>query len=169
MYFYVPIHLTLITACTISIPSFVLAMEPNHNRVRGKFMLKVVGKSVPAALTVVFNVVMIVLFRQQFKLVHDLTETLIVIMTGTTGFIYLFRLCRPFNLFRGILFSGLVSLFTYVVMFQNDFFDLSQVSFNTILLYIVFGICSMWIFDKLNRITDRLLKRYDDSYEVRDY
>lgn len=168
-YFYLPIHLTLITACTISIPSFVLAMEPNHSLVKGNFILKVVGKSVPAALTVVFNVVMIVLFRQQFKLVHDLTETLIVIMTGTTGFIYLFRLCRPFNLFRGTLFGGLVSLFTYVVMFQNDFFDLSQVSFNTMLLYIVFGICSMWIFDKLNRITDRVLKRLDDSYEVREY
>lgn len=168
-YFYLPIHLSLITACTISIPSFVLAMEPNHNLVRGKFMLKVVGKSVPAALTVVFNVVMIVLFREQFMLDHDLTATLIVIMTGTTGFIYLFRLCRPFNLFRGTLFGFLVSLFTYVVMFQSDFFDLSQVSFNTVLLYIVFGICSMWIFDKLNRIVDKILKRFDDSYEVRGY
>ena len=168
-YFYLPIHLTLITACTISIPSFVLAMEANHSLVKGNFILKVVGKSVPAALTVVFNVVMIVLFRQQFLLEHDLTATLIVIMTGTTGFIYLFRLCRPFNLFRGILFGVLVSLFTYVVMFQSDFFDLSQVSFNTMLLYIVFGICSMWIFDKLNRIVDKILKRFDDSYEVRGY
>ena len=168
-YFYLPIHLSLITACTISIPSFVLAMEPNHNLVRGKFMLKVVGKSVPAALTVVFNVVMIVLFREQFMLDRDLTATLIVIMTGTTGFIYLFRLCRPFNLFRGTLFGFLVSLFTYVVMFQSDFFDLSQVSFNTVLLYIVFGICSMWIFDKLNRVVDKILKKFDDSYEVRDY
>ena len=168
-YFYMPIHLTLITACTISIPSFVLAMEPNHNRVKGNFMLKVVGKSVPAALTVVFNVVMIVLFREQFSLDHDLTSTLIVIMTGTTGFIYLSRLCRPFNWFRGILYGVLICLFTYVVMFQSAFFDLSQVSFNTIILYIVFAICSIWIFDKLNRLVDMVLKRLDDSYEVRGY
>ena len=168
-YFYLPIHLTLITACTISFPSFVLALEPNHNLVKGNFVLKVVGKSFPAALTVVFNVVMIVLYKKYFNLDEDLTTTLIVIMTGMTGFIYLSRLCRPFNLFRGILFGGLVSLFTYVVMFQSDFFDLSQVSFKTVLLYIVFGICSIWIFDKLNRITDRLLKRFDDSYQVREY
>jgi cation-transporting ATPase E len=168
-YFYMPIHLSLITSCTISIPSFVLALEPNKNRVKGKFMLKVVGKSLPAALTVVFNVVMIVLFRQQFLLAHDLTSTLIVIMTGTTGFIYLFRLCRPFNPFRGILFGGLISLFTYVVMYQSDFFDLSQVNFGTIILYIVFGICSMWIFDKLNRLVDLILKRLDSSYEVRSF
>ena len=168
-YFYMPIHLSLITSCTISIPSFVLALEPNKNRIKGKFMLKVVGKSLPAALTVVFNVVMIVLFRQQFLLDHDLTSTLIVIMTGTTGFIYLFRLCRPFNPFRSILFFGLISLFTYVVMFQSVFFDLSQVSFNTVLLYIVFGICSIWIFDKLNRAVDLILKRLDSSYEVRSF
>lgn len=168
-YFYMPIHLSLITSCTISIPSFVLALEPNKNRIKGKFMLKVVGKSLPAALTVVFNVVMIVLFRQQFLLDHDLTSTLIVIMTGTTGFIYLFRLCRPFNPFRGILFGSLISLFTYIVMYQSDFFDLSQVNFGTIILYIVFGICSMWIFDKLNRLVDLILKRLDSSYEVRSF
>ena len=163
-YFYLPIHLSLITTCTISIPSFVLALEPNHNRVRGNFMLKVVGKSLPAALTVVFNVVMIVLFRNQFNIDGNLTSTLIVIMTGTTGFIFLSRLCRPFNWFRGVLFFALVSLFIYIVMFQSEFFDLSQVNFNTVLLYIVFAICSVWIFDKLNKGVDFLLRKLDKDY-----
>ena len=165
-YFYLPIHLSLITSCTISIPSFILALEPNHNLVKGKFMLKVVGKSVPAALTVVFNVVMIVLFRRSFVLDGDLTSTLIVIMTGTTGFIFLNRLCRPFNTFRSCLFGLLVLLFTYVVMFQSDFFDLSQVTFDTIILYIVFMFASMWIFDKLNVITEIILKKLDKEYVV---
>ena len=165
-YFYLPIHLSLITACTISIPSFVLALEPNHNLVKGRFMLKVVGRSVPAALTVVFNVVMIVLYRQAFHIAGDLTSTLIVIMTGTTGFIFLSRLCKPFNLFRGCLFGFLMLLFIYIVMFQSDFFDLSQVTFNTILLYIVFMFASMWIFERLNAITDFVLKKLDKDYVV---
>ena len=165
-YFYLPIHLSLITTCTISIPSFVLALEPNHNRVRGNFMLKVVGKSLPAALTVVFNVVMIVLFRNQFNIDGNLTSTLIVIMTGTKGFIFLSRLCRPFNWFRGGLFFALVSLFIYIVMFQSEFFDLSQVNFNTLLLYIVFAICSVWIFDKLNKGVDFLLRKLDKDYAM---
>lgn len=165
-YFYLPIHLSLITTCTISIPSFVLALEPNHNPVRGNFMLKVVGKSLPAALTVVFNVVMIVLFRNQFSIDGNLTSTLIVIMTGTTGFIFLSRLCRPFNWFRGGLFFALVSLFIYIVMFQSEFFDLSQVNFNTLLLYIVFAICSVWIFDKLNKGVDFLLRKLDKDYAM---
>ena len=162
-YFYMPIHLSLITACTISFPSFILALEPNHERVKGNFMLKVISKSIPPALTVVFNVVMIVLFRQQFNIDPDLTSTLIVIMTGTTGFIFLFRLCKPFNLLRGALVTFLIAMFIYVIMFWYDFFDLSQINFNTILLYIVFGICSIYIFDKLNSLMTIIMKKVDKS------
>lgn len=155
-YFYMPIHLSLITACTISIPSFVLALEANHEIVKGNFMLKVISKSIPPALTVVFNVVMIVLFKRQFNLDADLTSTLIVIMTGTTGFIFLFRLCKPFNIVRTVLLTILILLFNYIIFFCYDFFDLSQINFNTIILYIVFGFCSIYVFDKLNKIVTYL-------------
>ena len=158
-YFYLPIHLSLITACTISIPSFILALEPNHERVRGNFMLKVVSKSIPPALTVVFNVVMIVLFREQFNLDENLVSTLIVILTGTTGFIFLVRLCKPFNLLRGVLVTFLIALFCYLLVFWYDFFDLSQITFNTVLLYIVFYICSIYIFDKLNKLVMFIVKK----------
>ena len=163
-YFYLPIQLSLITTCTISVPSFFLALEPNHNRVKGNFMLKVVSKSIPPALTVVFNVIMILLFRNQFNIDTDLTSTLIVIMTGTTGFINLSRICRPFNTFRTILYTILLSLFLYVIVYHSSFFYLSQINFNTILLYTVFYICSIWVFDKLNIIIDFILKTFDKEY-----
>ena len=110
-YFYLPIHLSLITSCTISIPSFILALEPNNERVKGNFILKVVSKSVPAALTVVFNVVMIVLFKDHFNIDANLARTLIVIMTGTTGFIFLFRLCKHFKSKFGDFLNSLIYLY----------------------------------------------------------
>ena len=51
-------------------------------------------------------------------------------------------------------------------MFQSEFFDLSQVNFNTLLLYIVFAICSVWIFDKLNKGVDFLLRKLDKDYAM---
>ena len=164
-YFYLPIQLSLITTCTISVPSFFLALEPNTDLVKGNFMLKVVGKSIPPALTVVFNVVMITLFKEAFNLDSDLTSTLIVIMTSTTGFINLFRMSRPFNWFRGLLYFVLLSIFIYVILYQSAFFYLSQINFKTILLYTVFAICSIWVFDKLNNITAFILKKFDKTYE----
>ncbi len=164
-YFYLPIQLSLITTCTISVPSFFLALEPNTDLVKGNFMLKVVGKSIPPALTVVFNAVMITLFKEAFNLDSDLTSTLIVIMTSTTGFINLFRMSRPFNWFRGLLYFVLLSIFIYVILYQSAFFYLSQINFKTILLYTVFAICSIWVFDKLNNITAFILKKFDKTYE----
>ncbi len=160
-YFYMPIHLSLITACTISIPSFILALEPNHERVKGNFMLKVVSKSFPAALTVVFNVVMIVLYKNYFSISENITSTLIVLMTGTTGFIFLSRICRPFNILRGTLLVSLITVFIYMVFRQYTFFDLKQVNNGTVLLYIVFAICSVYIFDKLNILVKMILDKFD--------
>ena len=163
-YFYMPIHLSLITACTISIPSFILALEPNHERVKGNFMLKVISKSFPAALTVVFNVVMIVLYKNYFDISESITSTLIVMMTATTGFIFLYRLCRPFNWLRGTLLVSLVAIFIYMLFRQYEFFDLNQVNGGTMLLYIVFAICSIYIFDKLNLLVHIILNRFDKDY-----
>lgn len=160
-YFYLPIHLSLITSCTISIPSFILALEPNNERVKGNFILKVVSKSVPPALTVVFNVVMIVLFKDHFNIDANLASTLIVIMTGTTGFIFLFRLCKPFNTLRASLVTFLIALFIYILIFWYDFFDLSQITFNTILLYILFAIASVHIFDRLNTFVKFIVGKFD--------
>lgn len=165
-YFYMPIHLSLITTCTISIPSFILALEPNHELVRGNFMLKVVSKSFPAALTVVFNVVMIVLYKNYFDISENITSTLIVMMTATTGFIFLYRLCKPFNLLRGTLLIFLISLFVFMLLRYNDFFDLSQVNSGTMLLYVVFAICSVYIFDKLNLVVHFILNKFDKDYKT---
>ena len=165
-YFYMPIHLSLITACTISIPSFVLALEPNHERVRGNFMLKVVSKSFPAALTVVFNVVMIVLYKNYFDISEDITSTLIVMMTATTGFIFLYRICKPFNLLRGCLLVFLISLFVYLLLRHFTFFDLSQVNAGTMLLYVVFAICSVYIFNKLSLVVHFILNKFDKDYKT---
>lgn len=164
-YFYLPIQLSLITTCTISVPSFFLALEPNHSLVKGKFMLKVVSKSIPPALTVVFNVIMITLFNKTFHIDSNLTSTLIVIMTGTTGFINLSRISRPFNAYRGILYTILLGLYIYIIFFHSSFFYLSQINFNTILMYTVFYICSIWVFDKLTLIVNYILKKFDNSYE----
>ena len=163
-YFYVPIQLTLITTCTISIPSFILALEPNTELVKGNFMIKVVGHSLPAALTVVFNVIMIVLFEQRLGIASNVTQTLIVIMTATTGFIYLFRICKPYTPIRVVLLTVLLAIFFYGIMFQYDFFDLNQITFKTILLYIVFYICSIHIFDKLNNSIRKILDKVEKKY-----
>ena len=47
-----PIQLSLISTVTIGIPSFVLALEPNKERIKGNFLRNVISKSLPTALCV---------------------------------------------------------------------------------------------------------------------
>ncbi len=158
-YFFIPIHLTLITMFTIGIPSFVLALEPNNELVKGKFLQKVFLRSLPSALTVVFNVVIIALFERQFGLDSDLCNTLTVFLTATTGFIFLDNISRPYNLLRSILMIVLLLGFGYCSIFQYSFFNISYINEDTILVFIVLFICSLFIFDKLNTLSKYILRK----------
>lgn len=42
-----PIHLSLISVVTIGIPSFLLALEPNKERIHGNFLKNVISKAIP--------------------------------------------------------------------------------------------------------------------------
>ena len=161
-YFFIPIHLTLITTFTIGIPSFVLALEKNHDLVKGNFLQKIFIKSFPAALTVVFNVVIIKLFQMQFGLTEDLCDTLTVFLTAATGFIFLNRICKPYNILRASLMAILLVAFCYCSMFMYSFFNISYINGDTILVFIVLFICSLFIFDKLKSLSDYLLKKTDN-------
>ena len=44
-YPFMPIQLTLISTVTIGIPSFVLALEPNKERIKGKFLRNVISRA----------------------------------------------------------------------------------------------------------------------------
>lgn len=158
-YFFIPIHLTLITTFTIGIPSFILALEPNTDLVKGNFLQKIFLTSVPSALTVVFNVVIIKLFELDFGLSSELCSTLTVFLTATTGFIFLNNICKPYNLLRGTLMVFLLIAFGYCAIFQYNFFNISLVNSETILVFIVLFICSLFIFDKLKGFMDYLLKK----------
>ena len=162
-YFFIPIQLTLITLFTIGIPSFVLALEPNTEIVKGNFLLKVIGKSVPAALTVVFNVLLVILFKSAFGLSQEVVSSLVVFLTGTTGFIFLYKLSQPFNYFRLILWFALLDGFAYCSIYQYSFFNVQTINLQIGLVFGVLLICSLYVFDKLNRLTHYLLNKYEKS------
>ena len=144
-YFFIPIQLTLITTTTIGIPSFILALEPNNNIVSGNFILKIFKNSIPAGVTVFLNIVILVLFKNAFELPNETVNALAVLLTGTTGFIHLFRICKPFNTLRIILFTVLLSGFLYGAFFQYSFFNLVAMDLQIALIFfllIVFSVNS---------------------------
>ena len=157
-YFFIPIQLTLITTTTIGIPSFILALEPNTNIVSGNFILKIFKNSIPAGVTVFLDVVIILLFKFAFQLPDNIVNALAVLLTGTTGFIHLYRISKPFNVLRSILFVILLSSFIYGIMFQNQFFNLIAFNLKIALIFFLLVIFSVNSYDLIYKILKMLSK-----------
>ncbi len=104
-YPFIPIQLTLIGMFIQAIPSFFLALEPNSERIRGRFFETVLGNFLPSSLVVVLNVAFIQLLAPYANIDPNAVSTLCVMMTGITGLFLLLRVSRPFNRMRAALFA----------------------------------------------------------------
>ena len=63
-----PSQITLISMFTIGIPSFILSMEPNMNKIKGKFLTNVFRMAAPAGVTMFLSVSAMVIFGQVFSI-----------------------------------------------------------------------------------------------------
>lgn len=117
-----PIQFTLINAVTIGVPSFILAMEPNRKKIQGKFIYNVMKKAMPGALTMVFNILVLVSVSAFLQFTPEQISTLAVLITGYTGLLTLFRICMPFDAKRIVLFGLMVLIFIVALTTFQSFF-----------------------------------------------
>ena len=98
-----PAQLTLVSAVTIGIPSFILAMEPNESLVKGKFLRNVLFRALPAAMTDLAMVVGILLFYIAFQLDDTAMITICTGVMGIVGLMMVHRTCQPYNTIRKVM------------------------------------------------------------------
>lgn len=165
-YFFIPIQLTLITTFTIGTPSFILALEPNKELVKGNFLLKIISRSLPTALTVVFNVVLVTCFTKVFHLSYELQSSIAVFLTSVTGFIYLYKICKPPTVLRVSLFIIMLLGFSYCLVFQSSFFNLVPVSQASALIGFVLSIDSLYVYRRLNYFISKIFHKLDNTIEI---
>ena len=165
-YFFIPIQLTFITAFTIGIPSFVLALESNDKLIKGKFLFKILSKSLPVALTVLFNIIIVYLISSKYNLSYELQSSLSVILTTITGLYYLFKICYPLNIYRGTLFFVMTSGFIYCLTCQNEFFNLVKINNSIIMLVVLLASLSFCFYELLNYLIILFFHKFDKTIEL---
>ena len=156
-----PIQLSLISSITIGIPSFVLALQPNKDLVKGNFLLNIISKSLPSAITVVINVIFVMLIGYIFHLNDYQISTMAISLVAFTGFILLFKLCYPFNKLRITLYIGLILLFLINVVGLNKIYDLVMLDTNMFIFLAIIYIFDIILFRQLNFLfNQKLFRRY---------
>lgn len=135
-----PSQVSLISMFTIGIPSFILALEPNKNPIRGRFLTNVLVKALPAGLTDFLVVSGLVLFCREFSVDLDCLSTSCTILVAIVGFMILYRIAKPMNIGHIIMMIGVVAGWLFCMLFVSKFFAITGISKQCAMLMIVFAI-----------------------------
>lgn len=109
-YPFIPIQMTLISTVTIGIPSFILALEPNRERIQGNLFKNIVSKSLPTALTIVSALMICVGMYMGFNLSLQKYGLLTTATTSLIGIMLIYNISVPLNKLRKILLWGVIIL-----------------------------------------------------------
>ena len=156
-YPFIPIQMTLINFVVTGIPSVVLALEPDKDRIKGRFIINVIKKALPTALTVVTNIIIISIISSLYNLDEVNYSSVCVVVTAITGFILLFRISRPFDLSRAILFVSVVSIFTIGITLFRNVFNI-RLDLSNVVPIIILGITTIAVGVIYNLISNRIFK-----------
>ena len=131
-YFFTTNNMLMYEMLISAIPSFVLSLQPNNNRVKGKFIPYVLSRALPGALTMATGIMTLYIvhktgFAESFGFIDasgaDTLEykALMMIALTFTGLVMLYRICQPFkeSPLRIVLYSAITALCVLVISFNG--------------------------------------------------
>ena len=149
-----PIHLSVISAMTIGVPSFFLAMEPNYERVQGRFLPTVLRKALPGGLTNIFVVLMAQLFMVVFGMQLEQVSSVCAAILAVVGLLVLYQTCKPFGKIRKIIWGAMATGLLVCFTFFQGFFELQLEDHATSLVMVVLLIMTPTVFFSAQRVFD---------------
>ncbi|MDL2214145.1 HAD-IC family P-type ATPase [Clostridia bacterium OttesenSCG-928-O13] len=151
-YPFAPLQMTPINALAVGVPSFFLALRNDYERPRGKFLLNILENSVPAALVVVADILIIQLAGYFFDLSQQEMATMNVLLTGAVTFCLLLKVAWPLKTFEKVLLGGLGLAFLGCFVLLGDFFMLDSLFTRNIFFYLPLLYISPQLFLFLSRL-----------------
>ena len=145
-YPFIPIQMTLISSAIIGIPSFVLALEPNHDRVQGDFLANVLRRSLPASAAIVVALISVQAFERIAGLSFEEASTLSMYLTGLVGIALIVKISLPMTPLRYALLAFVMCVLLGGSIMFRDFFKLAPISGNMAVFLVAAGIAALALF-----------------------
>lgn len=158
-----PSQISLISMFTIGFPGFLLALEPNRNRIEGNFMANVMLKALPAGLTDVLSVGALVICGQVFNLPSEDIATASTMLLAVVGFMIIIKISHPFNKMKyGVLLINIVGLL-FCGIFLGKLFAIESISSICFLLMVVFAFAAESMFRYLTLLVEKFSSFFGDA------
>lgn len=162
-YPFIPIQMSLISTSCIGVPAFFLALQPNRERVQGRFLKNVLLKAIPGGLSVVVNICFILFCAGRFSLESSMVSTLCVVVAGFTGLLILFRISKPFNWLRTLVFIAMNLIFWGGIAFFPEFFSLQRANPDLLVFMLLFMSAGYGLLNFMFRLFE------DRSQQIRQF
>lgn len=154
-------QMSLVSALTIGAPGFVLAMEPNTARIKGKFLPNVIYRALPGGLTDLILVLGVILFCMVFKVGENMMSTVCAIILNIVGLMVVHYTCKPYNLLRKAMMTGLTVAFVFCVLLLPQLFTLTSLDLPGAMILVVFALLSAPALMVIRRAQDKLKSGID--------
>ena len=156
-----PAQISLLSMFTIGTPGFMLALEPNRDRIEGRFLTNVMLKALPGGLTDVIAVATLVICGEILALPKEDIGTIATMVLCVVGFMILYKISEPITRMKyGVIIFNIIG-FVICALFLKDLFALSNLSSTCILMMVIFGFAAESLFRYLCLLVEKLRERYE--------
>ena len=124
MYFFQTNNMLMYEMLISAVPSLVLSLQPNTDRVKGKFIPYVLSRAIPGALTMTVGIMAVYIIHsstlaETFGFVQGqetpVYNALMMVALTACGLVMLYRICQPFNIVRAVLWIVAVCMCAIVL------------------------------------------------------
>ena len=134
----------------------MLALEPNHDRVRGNFLANVLRRSLPASAGIIVALVAVQIGERVFGFSYAEASTLSMFLSGLVGIALIVRISQPLNPLRWALLASVVVMLLGGSILFKSFFKLAPMNPTMYVFLGVIGVLSLLVFMFLyNRLDDK--------------
>ena len=132
-----PIQMSLISACAVGIPTFLLAQENNFNKIESGFLRYVFMNAFPEAVTITGCVFTIMLVCQNVYHSNVMLSTACFLVTGWNYMAALKTVYAPLSRYRKIIIYGMQFIFFFAAVCVQNLLALGSLEFGMIILVFI--------------------------------
>lgn len=158
-----PIQMSLISACAVGIPTFLLAQENNYNKIDHTFLRHVFINAFPAAVTITGCVFVVMLVCQDVYHSNAMLNTACVLVTGWNYMAALKTVYSPLSRYRKIIIYGMQFIFFTAAVILQKLLTLGSLEFGMIILVFLLMTFSPVVIDVITAWLKKIFQKSLDT------
>lgn len=162
-----PKNLVLMEVCVIGFPSFVLALEPNRERIKGHFLTQTFSKAIPNGLILLASVIAMLVYNSFIEVSPEELEAMCVLALSFVSFWLLIDLCIPINWIRAAMLAAMAGVCVFIIGVMPGFIGLVPLNVDEMLVISVVVLACYPAGQILNYISRFVFKTIDEHRHAR--